>query len=211
MLGDAPLRFAALRFGFDEHVHLTRSSSLCSSSHLSLGFGARGFDGVGREALAFARSEGLAGKVKIWFQNRRTKWKKKDNISNAEVAEFKQQHKPEERKLEERKLEERKPEDEARTDPLALDMSKKTNKILSDKLKSTKLPPPKARKVEKGVLLESISDVNDIESRISITKITNKLSSAEICDVSKVLVRSYSPEEVKELKYSADTVRDVEM
>ncbi|CAG9090272.1 unnamed protein product [Plutella xylostella] len=47
MLGDAPLRFAALRFGFDEHVHLTRSSSLCSSSHLSLGFGARGFDGVG--------------------------------------------------------------------------------------------------------------------------------------------------------------------
>ncbi|CAG9137521.1 unnamed protein product [Plutella xylostella] len=48
MLGDAPLRFAALRFGFDEHVHLTRSSSLCSSSHLSLGFGARGFDGVGQ-------------------------------------------------------------------------------------------------------------------------------------------------------------------
>ncbi|KAG7309069.1 hypothetical protein JYU34_004951 [Plutella xylostella] len=47
MWGDAPLRFAALRFGFDEHVHLTRSSSLCSSSHLSLGFGARGFDGVG--------------------------------------------------------------------------------------------------------------------------------------------------------------------
>ncbi|KAG7310739.1 hypothetical protein JYU34_003549 [Plutella xylostella] len=46
MWGDAPLRFAALRFGFDEHVHLTRSSSLCSSSHLSLGFGAKGFDGV---------------------------------------------------------------------------------------------------------------------------------------------------------------------
>ncbi|CAG9137968.1 unnamed protein product [Plutella xylostella] len=45
--GNAPLRFAALRFGFDEHVHLTRSSSLCSSSHLSLGFGAKGFDGVG--------------------------------------------------------------------------------------------------------------------------------------------------------------------
>ena len=27
--------------------------------------------------------------MKIWFQNRRTKWKKQDNISNAEAAEFK--------------------------------------------------------------------------------------------------------------------------
>ncbi|XP_069681098.1 uncharacterized protein [Periplaneta americana] len=30
-------------------------------------------------------------KVKIWFQNRRTKWKKQDNISNAEAAEHKNQ------------------------------------------------------------------------------------------------------------------------
>ncbi|XP_043465179.1 uncharacterized protein LOC122500348 [Leptopilina heterotoma] len=32
--------------------------------------------------------------VKIWFQNRRTKWKKQDNISNAEAAEHKNQNNP---------------------------------------------------------------------------------------------------------------------
>ncbi|XP_012288212.1 uncharacterized protein LOC105703964 [Orussus abietinus] len=32
--------------------------------------------------------------VKIWFQNRRTKWKKQDNISNAEAAEHKNQMNP---------------------------------------------------------------------------------------------------------------------
>lgn len=32
--------------------------------------------------------------VKIWFQNRRTKWKKIDNISNAEAAEHKNQTPP---------------------------------------------------------------------------------------------------------------------
>lgn len=32
--------------------------------------------------------------VKIWFQNRRTKWKKIDNISNAEAAEHKNQATP---------------------------------------------------------------------------------------------------------------------
>ncbi|XP_045778985.1 homeotic protein deformed [Maniola jurtina] len=139
--------------------------------------------------------------VKIWFQNRRTKWKKKDNVSNAEVAEIKQQNKP----ATEEKLEEVK-------DPLALDMSKKTcNKILSEKLRSTQKVTnvtqniPKPRRVEKGVVLESICDSNDIESRISITKITNKLSSTDLSEA--VSVKSFNPEEVKE-KYDS---REVEM
>ncbi|XP_073959065.1 uncharacterized protein [Choristoneura fumiferana] len=145
--------------------------------------------------------------VKIWFQNRRTKWKKKDNITNAEVAEFKQQNKPEEKKEEPKAVE----------DPLALDMSKKNcNKILSDKLRGNNISTkpvtqnvvPKPRKVEKGVILESICDVNDIESRISITKITNKLSSTDISEIGKVTVKSFNPEEVKEIKFDS---RDVEM
>ncbi|KAM3955340.1 uncharacterized protein ACR2FA_010765 [Aphomia sociella] len=148
--------------------------------------------------------------VKIWFQNRRTKWKKKDNITNAEVAEFKQQTKPvtEEKKVEEQTNKE---------DPLAIDMSKKNcNKILSEKLRSTKQivaqnVSPKSRKVEKGVVLETICDANDIESRISITKITNKLSSTDLSgEAGKVSVKSFSPEEVKELKFDSLS-RDVEM
>ncbi|CAK1545789.1 unnamed protein product [Leptosia nina] len=124
------------------------------------------------------------GDVKIWFQNRRTKWKKKDNVSNAEVAEMKQSR-PEEKKDE-------------KEDPLALDMSKKScNKILSEKLKTKPIQNvlPKPRRVEKGVLLETICDSNDIESRISITKITNKLSSTDLSEA--VSVKSYNPEEDK--------------
>ncbi|KAG6446174.1 homeobox protein 10 isoform X2 [Manduca sexta] len=141
--------------------------------------------------------------VKIWFQNRRTKWKKKDNVSNAEVAEMKQQNKPAEDKKE-----------EAKEDPLALDMSKKNcNKILSEKLRSTKIVTqtlPKPRKVEKGVVLETICDTNDIESRISITKITNKLSNTDLSGDGKVSVKSFGPDEVKEMNF--DTIsRDVEM
>ncbi|KAJ8711559.1 hypothetical protein PYW08_008513 [Mythimna loreyi] len=138
--------------------------------------------------------------VKIWFQNRRTKWKKKDNVSNAEVAEMKQQNKPEEKK------------DTPQEDPLALDMSRKTcNKLLSEKLRSTKVSqvPPKPRKVEKGVILETICDSNDIESRISITKITNKLSSTDLSGDGKVSVKSFNPEEVKEMKF--DSLSNVEM
>lgn len=33
--------------------------------------------------------------MKIWFQNRRTKWKKQNNISNAEAAEHKNQERKE--------------------------------------------------------------------------------------------------------------------
>ncbi|CAH0730803.1 unnamed protein product, partial [Brenthis ino] len=141
---------------------------------------------------------GLIREVKIWFQNRRTKWKKKDNVSNAEVAEIKQQNKP--------SVEEKGDEPK---DPLALDMSKKTcNKILSEKLKSTKVVTqnlPKPRRVEK--IVETICDANDIESRISITKITNKLSSTDLSET--VSVKSFTPEEVKE-KYDSLS-RDVEM
>lgn len=138
--------------------------------------------------------------VKIWFQNRRTKWKKKDNVTNAEVAEMKQQNKPEEKK-------ETPPED-----PLALDMSRKTcNKLLSEKLRNTKVSQviTKPRKVEKGVILETICDSNDIESRISITKITNKLSSTDLSGDGKVSVKSFNPEEVKEMKF--DSLSNVEM
>ncbi|KAL4717052.1 hypothetical protein ACJJTC_016939 [Scirpophaga incertulas] len=140
--------------------------------------------------------------VKIWFQNRRTKWKKKDNITNAEVAEFKQQNKPGEEKSNEQK-----------EDPLAIDMSKKSgSKILSEKLRNTKSSaslPPKAKNVEKGVL--DTCDANDIESRISITKITNKLSTTDLSGESgKISVKSFSPDEVKDLKFDALS-RDVEM
>lgn len=140
--------------------------------------------------------------VKIWFQNRRTKWKKKDNVSNAEVAEIKQQNKPSEDK-----------KDEPKEDPLALDMSRKTcNKLLSEKLRNCpKINQvlPKPRKVEKGVLLETICDSNDIESRISITKITNKLSSTDLAGDGKVSVKSFNPEEVKDMKF--DSLSNVEM
>ncbi|CAG9567742.1 unnamed protein product [Danaus chrysippus] len=136
--------------------------------------------------------------VKIWFQNRRTKWKKKDNVTNAEVAEIKQQNKPTEEKIEELK------------DPLAIDMSKKScNKILNEKLKSTKIGTqnlPKPRRVEKSVMMESLCEVTDIETKISITKISNKLSSTELTDT--LSVRSFTPEEVKD-KY--DSLTDVEM
>lgn len=140
--------------------------------------------------------------VKIWFQNRRTKWKKKDNVTNAEVAEMKQQNKP----LDDKK-------EEPREDPLALDMSRKTcNKLLSEKLRnSPKINQalPKPRKVEKGVILESICDTNDIESRISITKITNKLSNTDLAGDGKVSVKSFNPEDVKEMKF--DNMSNVEM
>lgn len=117
-------------------------------------------------------------------------------MSNAEVAELKQ--KPAEDKP------------ETKEDPLAIDMSKKNcNKILSEKLKNSKVVPPKPRKVEKSVVLETICDSNDIESRISITKITNKLSSTDLSDV-KISVKSFNPDEVKELKFDALS-RDVEM
>jgi len=44
--------------------------------------------------LQLILSVGVLLQVKIWFQNRRTKWKKHDNISNAEAAEHKAQQAP---------------------------------------------------------------------------------------------------------------------
>lgn len=115
---------------------------------------------------------------------------------------MKQQNKPAEEKKEEPK-----------EDPLALDMSRKNcNKLLSEKLRnSPKMNQvlPKPRKVEKGVILETICDSNDIESRISITKITNKLSSTDLAGDGKVSVKSFNPEEVKEMKF--DSLSNVEM
>lgn len=114
---------------------------------------------------------------------------------------MKQQNKPEEKK-----------ETTPQEDPLALDMSRKTcNKLLSEKLRNTKVSQvlPKPRKVEKGVILETICDSNDIESRISITKITNKLSSTDLSGDGKVSVKSFNPEEVKEMKF--DSLSNVEM
>lgn len=91
-------------------------------------------------------------------------------------------------------------------------MSKKNcNKILSEKLRSTKIVPQSPRKLEKGVVIEGLCDANDIESRISITKITNKLSSTDLSsEPGKVSVKSFSPEEVKDLKFDSLS-RDVEM
>ncbi|GBP54173.1 hypothetical protein EVAR_43198_1 [Eumeta japonica] len=143
----------------------------------------------------------LLQQVKIWFQNRRTKWKKKDNITNAEVAELKQQNKT---NGDEKK-------EEHREDQPALDMSKKTcAKLLSDKLKATKQTAtqnflPKSKKIDKPAELCD----SDIESRISITKITNKLSSTDITsDSIKVTVKSFTPEEIK---LGDNLSRDVEI
>lgn len=142
--------------------------------------------------------------VKIWFQNRRTKWKKKDNVTNVDVVEMKQQNKP----AEEKKVE------DIKEDPLAIDVNKKTcNKILSEKLTSKIITQvsPKPRKVEKGVILETICDTNDIESRISITKITNKLSSTDLSgETGKVSVKSFSPDEVKDMNFD-ELGRNVEV
>lgn len=46
----------------------------------------------------------LSLQVKIWFQNRRTKWKKIDNISNAEAAEHKNTGPPTKDELQGNKL-----------------------------------------------------------------------------------------------------------
>ncbi|VVC99546.1 unnamed protein product [Leptidea sinapis] len=101
--------------------------------------------------------------------------------------------------------------EESKDDPLALDMSRKNcNKILSEKLKTKPVQNviPKPRRVEKGIVLETICDSNDIESRISITKITNKLSSTDLSET--VSVKSFSPEDMNELKLDSFS-RDVEL
>lgn len=109
---------------------------------------------------------------------------------------------------------EEKSEDVTKEDPLVLDMSKKNNcnRILNEKLKASKQTMthhtiPKARKVEKTILLEQLCDIHDIERKISITKITNKLSNTDIS--SEVSIKSFTPDEVSN-DYDALS-RDVEM
>lgn len=147
--------------------------------------------------------------VKIWFQNRRTKWKKKDRISNAEIAEFRNQGKS---------CDERKPSQPTSpettfntsqppqthndhnhsitTHTQSTNSKKTTTRILCEKIKNSKQVQPVSQnvipKIRKNYVVET---TEDIETKIIISKITNKLLNTDINeDNGRVTVKSINPE-----------------
>lgn len=148
----------------------------------------------------------VCSQVKIWFQNRRTKWKKKDRISNAEVAEFRNQGKS----CDEKKS--TTPEDTSNFNPppqsykdlnhtiishtQSIDSKKNTSRILCDKIKNSKQVQPVSQNIMPKIRkTNNLETTDDIETKIIISKITNKLLNTDINeDKGTVTVKSINPE-----------------
>lgn len=149
--------------------------------------------------------------VKIWFQNRRTKWKKKDRISNGEVAEFRNQGKSCNEKKQQQQQHTTPEETSKLNQPLqsyqdlnpsiithtqSTGFKRNTTKILCEKIKNSKHVQPVSQnimpKIRKNNNLET---TDDIETKIIISKITNKLLNTAINeDSGRVTVKSMNPE-----------------